>query len=129
MANAATLAGHIHIEECAILGGLVGVHQFVRIGAYAMVGGLSGVSKDVPPYTMVVGDRARLRGLNLTGLKRRGFSGEAIAELKTAYKILFRSGLTTSRAMEKLRAENLASLEVSRLVDFVQKSKRGVIRE
>jgi UDP-N-acetylglucosamine acyltransferase len=129
MANSVSLAGHIHIEDHAILGGLVGVHQYVHIGAYAMIGGLSGVSKDVPPFSMAVGQRATLHGLNLTGMRRHGFSPKAIAELKTAYRILFRSGLTTKRAIEKINEEQLNSDEVRHLIDFIQNSERGIIRE
>jgi len=128
MANGATLGGHIVIDDNAILGGLVGVHQFAHVGAYAMVGGLSGVSKDVPPYTIVVGERAKLHGLNLTGLKRHNFSPEAIREIKSAYKILFRSGFTTKKAIEKIHADGLNSPEVRHLINFIQNSKRGIIR-
>ena len=129
MANGATLGGHIIIEDNAILGGLVGVHQFAHIGSYAMVGGLTGVSKDVPPYTIVVGERAKLHGLNLTGLKRHNFSAEAIREIKSAYKILFRSGLTISKAIEKTEKDGLNSPEVAHLIDFIQNSERGITRE
>lgn len=129
MANGATLGGHIVIDDNAILGGLVGVHQFAHVGSYAMVGGLSGVSKDVPPYTIVVGERAKLHGLNLTGLKRHNFSPEAIRQIKSAYKILFRSGLTTKKAIEKITADGLDAPEVRFLIDFIQNSKRGIIRE
>jgi UDP-N-acetylglucosamine acyltransferase len=128
MANSATLAGHIHIEDCAIIGGLVGVHQFVHIGSYAMIGGLTGVSKDVPPYMMAVGERAKLYGINLTGLKRRGFAEDSIRELKTAYKIIFRSGLTLARAYEKIAEEGLTCAEVEHLVSFIKNSERGIIR-
>jgi UDP-N-acetylglucosamine acyltransferase len=128
MANSASLAGHIHIEDCAIIGGLVGVHQFVHIGSYAMIGGLTGVSKDVPPYMMAVGERAKLYGINLTGLKRRGFAEESIRELKTAYKIIFRSGLTLARAYDKIAEEGLTCAEVEHLVSFIKNSERGIIR-
>jgi UDP-N-acetylglucosamine acyltransferase len=128
IANSASLAGHIHIEDCAIIGGLVGVHQFVHIGSYAMIGGLTGVSKDVPPYMMAVGERAKLYGINLTGLKRRGFSEESIRELKTAYRIIFRSALTLSKAFEKIAEENLTTPEVQHLVSFIKNSERGIIR-
>lgn len=128
IANSASLAGHIHIEDYAILGGLVGVHQFVHIGSYAMIGGLTGVSKDVPPYMMAVGERAKLYGLNLNGLKRRGFSSQVISELKTAYRIIFRSGLTLKKAVDKIAEEHLSSAEVHHLVDFIKNSKRGIIR-
>ena len=129
MANNATLAGHIRIDDNAIVGGISGIHQFVHIGSYAMVGGLSGVSKDVPPFCLVVGQRATLHGLNLTGLKRHGFSDEILTELKTAYKVLFRSNLRAEEALEKIKAENLASPEVQMFVDFIKNSERGVTRE
>jgi len=129
MANCASLGGHIQIEDHAAIGGIVGVHQFVHIGTLAFVGGLSGVSKDVPPYSIVVGERATLHGLNLVGLKRHGFSSETISELRAAYKILFRSGLTVAKAFEKIDSEGLTAPEVGHLVDFIQHSERGIIRE
>ena len=92
LANAATLAGHIAIEDYAIVGGLVGVHQFVRLGCHSIIGGGSGVNKDVPPYMMANGQRAKLYGLNTTGLQRHHFSEEALTNLKNAYRIIFRSG-------------------------------------
>jgi UDP-N-acetylglucosamine acyltransferase len=128
MANAATLAGHIDVEDCAIIGGLVGVHQFARIGAYSIIGGLSGVSKDIPPYTMAVGQRAKLYGLNLIGLKRHGFSGEAIDRLKKSYRIIFRSGLTLSQAFERIEAEIGSYPEVDTLIEFIKSSERGITR-
>lgn len=82
MANAASLAGHVIIEDGAILGGLTAVHQFVRIGKYAYIGGMTGVAQDVPPYTLIAGERGSMRGLNLVGLRRRGFSSEDIKRLK-----------------------------------------------
>ncbi len=129
MANNASLAGHIHIHKHAIIGGLVGIHQFVRIGSYAMIGGITGVSKDVPPYTMAVGQRATLHGLNLNGLKRHGFSPEALRQVKAAYKTIFRSGLTIQKAVDRIRDEGLDSPEVTHLVDFIQQSERGITRE
>lgn len=129
LANCANLAGHIVIDDCAIVGGLVGVHQFVRIGTHAMIGGLSGVQRDVPPYTMAAGQRATLHGLNATGLKRRGFSATTISELKAAYKIFFRSGLTVQKAVAQVRDAGLNSPEVLCLTDFITASQRGVIRE
>jgi UDP-N-acetylglucosamine acyltransferase len=128
LANAATLAGHIEIEDHAIIGGLVGIHQFTRIGAYSIIGGASGVPKDIPPYTMAVGQRARLYGLNLVGLKRHGFSDEAISRLKKSYRILFRSGLVLSRACEQVTQEMGSYPEVDRLIQFIQKSERGITR-
>jgi UDP-N-acetylglucosamine acyltransferase len=129
MANNATLAGHIRIDDHAIIGGISGIHQFVHIGTYAMIGGLSGVSKDVPPYTLAVGQRATLHGLNLNGLKRHSFSAEALSELKTAYKLLFRSKLRTDEAVQQIQADNMHTAEVRALIDFIKNSERGVTRE
>jgi UDP-N-acetylglucosamine acyltransferase len=89
MANNATLAGHVVVEDYALLGGLSAVHQFVRIGRHAMIGGMSGVERDVIPYGQVMGDRARLSGLNIIGMQRRGFSREDIQALRSAYQFLF----------------------------------------
>jgi UDP-N-acetylglucosamine acyltransferase len=132
MANTATLAGHVDIGTGAIIGGLVGVHQFVRIGSYAIVGALSGIPLDVPPYVTAVvarGQKGRgLFGLNLIGLKRNRFSAEAIAELKKAYRILFRSGLPLREALVRAEEETAPVPEVRHLLDFVRSSKRGVQR-
>jgi len=128
MANAANLAGHIHVDDYAIIGGLTGVHQFVRIGAHAMIGGCSAVSQDVPPYVLAEGNRARLHGLNLTGLKRRNFSPEAIQALRTAYRILFRSPLRLQEAIAKIRAELPDLAEVRYLLSFLEHSSRGFCR-
>ena len=128
MANCATLAGHIEIEDCAILGGLAVVHQFVRIGTHALVSGNTGVVMDIPPYTTASGSRAKLFGLNLVGLKRRGFSGETISGLKKAYKIIFRSNLNLEDAVARAREEVDDSPELRHLLDFIGKSKRGLTR-
>jgi len=128
MANSVALGGHIVIEDYAILGGIVAVHQFVRIGAYAIVGGMTGVSMDIPPYVSASGGRAQLYGLNLVGLKRRGFTDEAIATLKKVYKTIFRSGLTQEEAFRKVQAEHAGSREAMHLVEFMKSSKRGVTR-
>jgi UDP-N-acetylglucosamine acyltransferase len=128
MANSVALGGHIVIEDHAILGGIVAVHQFVRIGSYAIVGGLSGVSMDIPPYVSASGGRAKLYGLNLVGLKRRGFSEEAIATLKKAYKTIFRSGLTMEEALRKVQDEFPHSREAGHLMEFIRNSKRGITR-
>jgi UDP-N-acetylglucosamine acyltransferase len=129
MANSANLAGHIIIDDFAVVGGLVGVHQFVRIGTHAMIGGVSGVPKDVPPYTLVAGHRGSLHGLNLIGLKRHGVSTAAVNELKAAYKAFFRSGLTIQKAAETVRAAQPVSREVDVFVNFIVQSERGVTRE
>jgi UDP-N-acetylglucosamine acyltransferase len=128
MANASTLAGHIQVEDFAIVGGLVAIHQFVRVGRYAIIGGASAVPKDVPPYMVAAGNRARLFGLNLVGLKRHHFPESTIAVLKQAYRILFRSHLTLGKAMEKVWTEVPNLPEVRHLLDFLKHSKRGICR-
>jgi len=128
MANGATLAGHITVEDYAILGGLSAVHQYVRIGAHVMVAGGAMVGQDVPPYTMASGDRATLHGLNLVGLKRSGFTDEVIRDLKKAYKILVRSNLRVEEALERIRKDISPSAELARFIEFVEKSERGICR-
>ncbi|HEY6010405.1 MAG TPA: acyl-[acyl-carrier-protein]--UDP-N-acetylglucosamine O-acyltransferase, partial [Nitrospirota bacterium] len=128
MANSVALGGHIVIGDHAILGGIVAVHQFARIGSYAIIGGQSAVSLDIPPYVSAAGNRAQLYGLNLIGLKRKGFSDQTIATLKKAYKIIFRSGLTQEEALQKTQDEFPASAEVAKLVEFIRTSKRGITR-
>jgi UDP-N-acetylglucosamine acyltransferase len=128
MANAATLAGHITIGDHAILGGLSGVHQFVNIGAYAMIGGCSAVAQDIPPFVSVAGNRAKLYGLNLIGLKRHGFSKERLEGLKGTYKLLFRSALTLKEAAKQARGKWGAIPDVETLISFVESSERGVCR-
>lgn len=129
MSNAATLAGHIVIEDWAIIGGLVAIHQFIRVGAYAIIGGLSGVLLDIPPYTKAQGDRAKLFGLNTVGLKRANFSEETLKALKKAYRIIFRSGLTLEKAIKKVEEDEISrTQEVQHLLHFIQHSKRGIAR-
>jgi len=128
IANAGTLAGHIVIEDRAILGGLAAVHQFVRIGRLAIVGGCSKVIQDIPPYTMCDGHPARARSLNKVGLERAGISKEAKSNLKTAFTILFSSGLTIPHALKKVEEEVPALPEVTHLVNFIKNSQRGVCR-
>lgn len=129
LANCASLAGHVIIDNYAVLGGLVGVHQFVRIGKYAFIGGLSGISMDIPPFMIAAGDRAKLYGPNVIGLKRAGFPSETIMAIKKAYKTLFRSGLTLQKAVNKLRSEKTICKEVEELITFVDApSIRGITR-
>jgi UDP-N-acetylglucosamine acyltransferase len=128
LANAATLGGHVLIEEHAIVGGLTGVHQFCRIGAHAIIGGCSGIILDIPPYVKAQGNRARLFGLNTVGLKRRSFPPEAIHHLKQAYRLLFLSGLTTTQALERIDSELPACAEIQHLVHFIKTSERGITR-
>jgi UDP-N-acetylglucosamine acyltransferase len=128
MSNAATLGGHIEIGDHAIVGGLVAIHQFVRIGTYAFIGGKSAIVKDIPPFMMAAGDRARLFGLNQLGLKRQGFSQEKIQHLKRAYQIIWRDHHLLKDAMELVRKEIPHFSELDMLLDFLDTSKRGVVR-
>jgi UDP-N-acetylglucosamine acyltransferase len=128
MANGATLAGHVHVEDNAIIGGLTGIHQFSSIGAHCIIGGASAVVKDVPPYTVASGNHAKLFGLNLVGLKRRNFSEETIKALKKAYFIIFRSNLLLEAALKKAQDEAEDVPEVRHFIKFIQESKRGTCR-
>jgi UDP-N-acetylglucosamine acyltransferase len=128
LSNNATLAGHITIGDHAVIGGLVAIHQFVSIGSHAFIGGKSAVVKDVPPYTIAVGDRAKLHGLNTVGLQRRGFSEETKAELKKAYRLIFRLGLGLNEAIERIKAEVKQIPEIINFVDFIKSSERGITR-
>jgi UDP-N-acetylglucosamine acyltransferase len=128
IANGATLGGHVVIEDYVIVGGLVGIHQFIKIGKGAILGAGSMVSKDVPPYCNATGDRARLHGLNLEGLKRRGLATEKIEALKKAYRIMFRSKLQTKAAILKIRQELSDYAEAQQLVTFIENSQRGICR-
>ncbi len=130
MANAATLGGHVEVGEGAVIGGIVAIHQFVRIGEYSCVGGFSGVRMDISPYMLATGaEHAKLYGPNLIGLKRNGFSAEAIQAIKKCYRIFFRSGLTIKEAIDKTRREVDPLPEVERLIEFVSfSSKRGISR-
>lgn len=127
-ANNATLAGHIQVGDKATIGGLVAVHQFVNIGRHAFIGGKSAVVKDVPPYVIAAGDRARLYGLNTVGLKRNNFSPAALQSLKKAYRIIFRIGLTLNEAIERAYAEVEQTPEVEKFLEFIKASRRGITR-
>lgn len=128
MANAATLAGHVQVDNYAILGGLCAVHQFTRIGSHVMVSGGSMIAQDIVPYCLVQGDRAKTVGLNLVGLKRRGFSEETIAAIRKAYRLLFRSGLRLETALEQITSEFGGMPEIKYFVDFIKGSQRGLAR-
>jgi UDP-N-acetylglucosamine acyltransferase len=129
MANNATLGGHVVIEDFAFLGGMCAVHQFVRIGRHAMVGGMSGVENDVIPYGSVMGDRARLGGLNLVGLKRRGFSRDDIHALRTAYRLLFAQEGTMAERLDDVARIFNGNQAVKDIVDFVRaESQRSIIQ-
>lgn len=128
LANSVQLGGHTAVGDRANLGGQVALHQFVKVGTFAMCGGASALRHDVPPYTMVEGNPARLRGLNLTGLKRAGFDAGTVSTLKKAYRILFRSGLTVEKATGEVTAEFPGVDAVANLVSFMRASNRGVCR-
>ncbi|MBO0735614.1 MAG: acyl-ACP--UDP-N-acetylglucosamine O-acyltransferase [Alphaproteobacteria bacterium] len=127
MANNATLAGHVVIDDCAILGGLCAVHQYVRIGKHAMIGGMSGVERDVIPYGQVMGDRARLYGLNIIGMQRRGFSREDIQGLRTAYQFLFSSDGTLSDRVNETAERFRGIGPVEDIVDFIRADSNRAI--
>lgn len=127
ISNATQLAGHVTIEDRAILSGLVAVHQFVKIGKHAFVGGCSRVAKDVPPFLKAVGNPVKLYGLNSIGLQRSGFDETVIRELKRAYRLFFRSELNVSQAMERARSELAPHPEVEHFLRFLEESGRGVV--
>jgi UDP-N-acetylglucosamine acyltransferase len=127
-ANAATLAGHVTVEDGATIGAFSGVHQFCRVGEHAYIGGYSVITQDALPYVLTVGNRARSFGINVIGLERKKFSAEAIQALKQAYRTLFRSRLTLEAALERLDRERADQPEVGRLAAFIRTSTRGVIR-
>ena len=127
MANAATLGGHAEVGEYAVLSALMAVHQFTRIGRLAMIGGGAMVSQDILPFAQAQGDRARLAGLNLVGMKRRGFAPSTIEEIKSAYRTLFLSGLPMDEALDQLEATTPGG-EVREMIAFIHNSKRGICR-
>jgi UDP-N-acetylglucosamine acyltransferase len=128
LANGVALAGHVLVEDHAIVSGLAAIAQFVRVGESAFVGGGSMVVMDVPPYCMANGDRAKLVGLNVVGLERRGFSAEQVSELKRAYRLLFQSKLLARDAVERIRSELAGSPLAQALAEFTAASERGVTR-
>jgi UDP-N-acetylglucosamine acyltransferase len=128
MANVAMLGGYVHVEDYAIISALSGVHQFSNVGAHCIIGGASAVVKDVPPYTIVAGNHAKLFGLNLIGLKRRNFSDKTIKAIKKAYQIIFRSQLLLEEALKKAQDEAEDIPEVIHFINFIKESKRGTCR-
>ena len=124
----ATLAGHVIVEDRAVIGGLSAVHQFVRIGQLALIGGCSKVVQDVPPFMIADGHSAKVFGLNNVGLERAGFSETEKNILRKAFKIIFRSGSTLKNAIDQLEKECLPSVSIESLIDFLKKSERGISR-
>ncbi len=128
IANNGTLAGHVTIEDRAVIGGLVAIHQFVRVGALSIIGGCSKVVQDIPPYSTCDGHPARVYGLNLVGLRRQKLSKDSIDTLDKAFRFIFNSGLTPKHALEKIESELTRTAEVSHLIEFLRASQRGVAR-
>ena len=127
MANNATLAGHVTIEDFAIIGGLAAIHQYCRVGRHAMVGGMSGVENDVIPYGSVMGDRARLSGLNIIGLKRRGFSRADISALRKAYRLMFAEEGTMAERLTDVLESFADHGAVSEVIDFIRSDSTRAI--
>ena len=128
-ANNAQLAGHVHVGDWAIFGGYTGVHQFCRVGAHTMTAVGTVILQDVPPYVMAAGNSATPYGINAEGLKRRGFSPDALMVLKRAYRTLYKSGLTLDEAKAKLEEDaKMHPAEIQPILDFLAVSKRGIIR-
>ena len=132
MANNATLAGHVHIGDWAVIGGLTGVHQFVHVGAHAMIGFQGHVAQDVPPFMTADGNPLALRAVNLTGLRRRGFSNERIGAIRQMHKLLYRDSLTLEQATEAITAlrgtQPEADADIDAMLDFLAAAKRGIVR-
>jgi UDP-N-acetylglucosamine acyltransferase len=126
LANSVALAGHVHIEDQVIIGGLVGIHQFTTIGKHTMIGAHSMVVKDVPPYCLFSGNPLNYEGLNVIGLRRRGFSTESITLLKTVFNLLYKSGLNVTQAVDKIKADFIVVDEVAEVLKFIENSRRGL---
>jgi UDP-N-acetylglucosamine acyltransferase len=127
LANSVNMAGHVVIEDHVVIGGLVGIHQFERIGRHAMIGAGFRAMKDVPPYVLAGLEPLAFTGLNIVGLKRRNFSQESIEALEKAYHFIYNSNLNVTQALEKIKNEMQITAEVRHVIDFIEKSKRGII--
>jgi UDP-N-acetylglucosamine acyltransferase len=127
-ANNAQIAGHVHVGDYAILGGFTGVHQFVRVGAHSFTAIATVLVHDLPPYVMAAGDSAKPYGINVEGLRRRGFSAESLAAIKRAYKTLYKSGLTLELAKARIAEQARTCAEIAPLAEFLQYSTRGIVR-
>lgn len=128
LANCATLAGHVKIEDRVVIGGLTAIHQFTRVGKMSIIGGCSKVVQDIPPFSTCDGHPAKVYGLNLVGLRRAQVSNQAVANLKSAFKDLFFSGLTKSNAINKVKETLTQSPEIAYLLDFLSSSHRGITK-
>lgn len=128
IANVGTLAGHVIVEDRVLVGGLSGIHQFVRLGKHCIVGGCTKITQDVPPFMMADGNPPRVPGINALGLKRAGFSEEAQHALKQAHRLLYRSDLITRTALERIEQEIPSTPEIQHLVQFIRASERGIVK-
>lgn len=128
LVNSVALGGHVTVEDRAVVGGLSGVHQFCKIGRMAMIGACSKVVKDVPPYVMIDGNPAKVAGINITGLRRNNVPSNVRDEIRKAYKVLYRSNLNTSQAIEVLEQTLVASPEIEHFIGFLKGAERGIVR-
>src|SRR6195256_3670147 len=126
--NNGTLAGHVEVGDHAIMGGLTAVHQFCRIGRFAITGGCSKIVQDVPPFLIADGNPAKVRGINQIGLERHGFPPESVKWIKEAFRLIYRSKYNTRQAIEAIRAELPANAEINQIVEFIEQTERGIIR-
>lgn len=126
--NNGTLAGHVQVGDHAIMGGLTAVHQFCRIGRFAITGGCSKIVQDIPPFMIADGNPAKVRGINVVGLERNGFQPDIIKSIKEAFRMIYRSKYNTRQAIEAIRGELPSSPEITQIVEFIEKSERGIIR-
>lgn len=126
--NNGTLAGHVQIGDHAIMGGLTAVHQFCRIGRFAITGGCSKIVQDVPPFMIADGNPAEIRGVNLVGLERNNFAPESVKLIKEAFRLIYRSKYNTRQALDAMRAELPQSAEITQIVEFIETTDRGIIR-
>jgi UDP-N-acetylglucosamine acyltransferase len=126
--NNGTLAGHVQIGAHAIMGGLTAVHQFCRIGTFAITGGCSKIVQDVPPFMIADGNPAEIRGINLVGLERNGFAPESVKWIKEAFRLIYRSKYNTRQAVEAIQKELPLNAEITQLLEFIASSERGIIR-
>ena len=126
--NNGTLAGHVQVGDHAVMGGLTAVHQFCRLGRFAITGGCSKIVQDVPPFMIADGNPAKVRGINVVGLERNGFAAETIKAIKEAFRLIYRSQFNTRQAVEAIQQELPASAEITQIIEFIQTSERGIIR-
>ena len=126
--NNGTLAGHVQVGDHAVMGGLTAVHQFCRLGRFAITGGCSKIVQDVPPFMIADGNPAKVRGINLIGLERKAFPAEKLKAIKEAFRLIYRSKLNTRQAIEAMRKDLPPTEEINEIIEFIEKSERGIIR-